>query len=117
MRIIKYINPHFPNHDWFRCTIDSETYSSPSRDNVELWRDDKLINADYYKELKEISDKEIQKNKKEIMQIATIAGNNDQSIAVPAFGAGMGLLGLVVTGSLFALGFATQILAIVADNI
>jgi hypothetical protein len=24
---------------------------------VELWRDDKLINADYYKELKEISDK------------------------------------------------------------
>ena len=57
MRIIKYINPHFPNHDWFRCTIDNETYSSPSRDNVELWRDDKLINADYYKKLKEISDK------------------------------------------------------------
>ena len=51
MRIIKYINPCFPNNDWFRCTIKNETYSSPYRENVELWRDDKLVNADYYKEL------------------------------------------------------------------
>jgi len=36
---------------------DNETYSSPRRKNMELRRNDKLINTDYYKELKEISDK------------------------------------------------------------
>ena len=57
MRIIKYINPSFPNHDWYRCTIKNETYSSPHRKNVEAWRDDKLNNADYYKELSELRSK------------------------------------------------------------
>ena len=56
MTIIKYINPCFPNHDWFRCTIKNETYSSPYRENVEAWRDDKLVNADYYKELAKLTD-------------------------------------------------------------
>ena len=54
MRIIKYINPSFPNKNWYRCTINNHTYSSPHRENVELWRDDRLINADYYKELAEL---------------------------------------------------------------
>ena len=56
-RIIKYINPCFPDKKWFRCNIKNETYSSPIRENVEVWRDDKLINADYYKELAELQDK------------------------------------------------------------
>ena len=50
-RIIEYINPSFPNKKWFRCKIKNETYSSPHRENVELWRDDKMINSEYYKEL------------------------------------------------------------------
>jgi len=40
--------------DWFHCEINNEHYSSPHRENVELWRDDKLINSDYYKELSEL---------------------------------------------------------------
>ena len=56
-RIIKYINHCFPDKKWFRCKINNETYSSPHRENVELWRDDKMINADYYKELAELQDK------------------------------------------------------------
>ena len=50
-RIIEYINPSFPDRKWFRCKIKNETYSSPHRENVELWRDDRMINSEYYKEL------------------------------------------------------------------
>ncbi len=60
MRIIKFTNSYFPEKNWYKCTIKNETYSSHDREQVELWRDDKLINADYYKELKELSDKAMQ---------------------------------------------------------
>ena len=50
MRIFKTYNNKF-QCDWFHCEINNEHYSSPYRENVELWRDDKLVNADYYKEL------------------------------------------------------------------
>ena len=50
MRIFKTYNTKF-QCDWFHCEINNEHYSSPHRENVEAWRDDKLINADYYKEL------------------------------------------------------------------
>ena len=53
-RIIEYTNPCFPNKKWFRCNIKNETYSSPIRENVEVWRDDKMINSEYYKELEEL---------------------------------------------------------------
>jgi hypothetical protein len=53
-RIIEYINPCFPDKKWFRCKIKNETYSSPHREQVELWRDDRLSNSDYYKELSEL---------------------------------------------------------------
>ncbi len=53
MRITKTYNSKF-NCDWFHCEINNERYSSPHRENVELWRDDKLINSDYYKELAEL---------------------------------------------------------------
>jgi hypothetical protein len=56
MVIRKTFNTKF-QCDWFHCTINNETYSSPIRDNVETWRDDKLINSDYYKELAELNDK------------------------------------------------------------
>ncbi len=59
MRIIEYINPSFPNKKWYKCSIKNETYSSPIRENVELWRDDKMINSEYYKELAELTDKSI----------------------------------------------------------
>jgi hypothetical protein len=50
-RIIEYTNPYFPEKKWFRCKIKNETYSSPHREQVELWRDDKMINSEYYEEL------------------------------------------------------------------
>ena len=58
MRIFKTYNEKF-QCDWYHCEIKNEHYSSPHRENVELWRDDKLINADYYKELAELTDKSI----------------------------------------------------------
>ena len=54
-RIIKYTNPSFPEKDWFKCTIGNITHSSPIRENVENWRDDRLKNHVYYKELAELT--------------------------------------------------------------
>ena len=45
--------------DWYSCTIGDIQHSSPIRKNVEAWRDDKLANADYYKELAKLTDKSI----------------------------------------------------------
>ena len=59
MRIFKTYNTKF-NCDWFHFEINNEHYSSPHREQVELWRDDKLINADYYKELEELHNKSMQ---------------------------------------------------------
>ena len=56
MVIFKTYNTKF-NCDWFHCEINNEHYSSPYRENVELWLDYKLINADYYKELADLNDK------------------------------------------------------------
>ena len=58
MRIFKTYNEKF-QCDWYHCEIKNEHYSSPHRENVEAWRDDKLVNADYYKELAELTDKSI----------------------------------------------------------
>ena len=55
MRIFKTYNTKF-QCDWFHCEINNEHYSSPHRENVEAWRDDKLANADYYKELAKLTD-------------------------------------------------------------
>jgi len=43
--------------DWYSCTIDDVQHSSPIRANVEAWRDDRLKNSDYYKELNELRSK------------------------------------------------------------
>ncbi len=56
MRIFKTYSTKF-NCDWFHCEINNEHYSSPTRANVELWRDDKVINAKYHKELADLNDK------------------------------------------------------------
>ena len=60
MRIIKYTNPCFPEKDWFKCTIGNITHSSPIRENVENWRDDRLKNHVYYKELAELQSQTLQ---------------------------------------------------------
>ena len=60
MRIIKYTNPCFPEKDWFKCTIYNITHSSPIRKNVEDWRDDRLKNHVYYKELAELQSQTLQ---------------------------------------------------------
>ena len=59
MVITKTYNNKF-NCDWFHCTIKNETYSSPHLKQVELWRDDKVINADYHKEMADLHDKAMQ---------------------------------------------------------
>ena len=56
MRIFKTYNTKF-NCDWFHCEINNEHYSSPHRENVKAWRDDKVINEKYHKEMAELTDK------------------------------------------------------------
>ena len=56
MRIFKTYNTKF-NCDWFHCEINNEHYSSAHRENVEAWRDDKVINEKYHKEMAELNDK------------------------------------------------------------
>ena len=33
---------------WYHCTDGDHTYSSPHLSNVEVWRDDRIANADYH---------------------------------------------------------------------
>ena len=56
-KIIKYTNSYFPEKKWYKCTIGNITRSGPNRENVEDWRDDRMKNSDYYKELEELHDK------------------------------------------------------------
>ena len=56
MRIITTYNEKF-KCKWYHCTIDDVKHSSPYRENVEAWRDDRLKNSDYYKELAELRSK------------------------------------------------------------
>ncbi len=56
MVIFKTYNTKF-QCDWYHCEINSEHYSSPHRENVEAWRDDKVINEKYHKEMAELNDK------------------------------------------------------------
>ena len=53
MRIITTYNEKF-QCNWYHCEIDYHRFSSPNRKDVEAWRDDRLQNSDYYKELKEL---------------------------------------------------------------
>ena len=56
MRIITTYNEKF-KCKWYHCTIGDVKHSSPIRKNVEAWRDERLKNSDYYKELAELRSK------------------------------------------------------------
>ncbi len=56
MRIIKHFNPHFPEHETYKCTIRYTTKFG-TLDEVNQWRDDQLKNEDYYKSLEESNTK------------------------------------------------------------
>ena len=56
MRIIKHINPNFPERETYKCTIRYTTKFG-TLDEVNQWRDDQLENEDYYKSLEESSRK------------------------------------------------------------
>jgi hypothetical protein len=56
MRITTTYNNTF-HCEWYHCTINDHKFSSPIREDVEAWRDDRLNNSDYYKELSELRSK------------------------------------------------------------
>ena len=56
MRIIKHINPNFPERETYKCTIRYTTKFG-LLDDVKAWRDDQLKNEAYYKSLEESSHK------------------------------------------------------------
>ena len=55
MRILKHFNPHFPDKDIYKCTIDHVTQYG-DLETVTKFRDDRLNNSEYYKELKQLHD-------------------------------------------------------------
>ena len=56
MRIIKHINPNFPERETYKCTIRYTTKFG-LLDDFKAWRDDQLKNEAYYKSLEESSHK------------------------------------------------------------
>jgi hypothetical protein len=52
MRIIKHINPNFPERETYKCTIRYTTKFG-LLDEVKAWRDDQLKNEAYYLSLEE----------------------------------------------------------------
>ena len=52
MRILKHTNTHFPDKLIYKCTIGYSTKFG-SLEDVTEWRDDHVLNADYYAELAE----------------------------------------------------------------
>ena len=59
MRIIKHINPNYPNKPIYRCKIDNVTASRFDYDEIVAWKDEKLSNSIYYQEKYEDSEHEV----------------------------------------------------------
>ena len=57
MRIIKHINPNYPDKPIYRCKIDNVTISRFNYDDCVQWRDERLLNSDHYQEIKELNNK------------------------------------------------------------
>ena len=56
MRILKHTNTHFPDKLIYKCTIGYNTKFG-SLEDVTEWRDDHVMNADYYAKLAESNTK------------------------------------------------------------
>ena len=56
MRIIKH-----KSQDLYTCSIDNISFTSPDYSSVMKWRDDNAPNAEYYKEIKVLHDKAMQR--------------------------------------------------------
>ena len=52
MRILKHTNTHFPDKLIYKCTIGYNTKFG-SLEDVTEWRDDHVLNEDYYAKLAE----------------------------------------------------------------
>jgi hypothetical protein len=56
MKIIQHHNTHFPDKLIYKCTIGYNTKFG-SLEDVTEWRDDHVVNADYYAKLSESNTK------------------------------------------------------------
>jgi len=56
MRIIKHFNPHFPERETYKCTINYTTKFG-TLDEVTQWRDDHMEKHDYYRLIEESNNK------------------------------------------------------------
>lgn len=56
MKIYQVTNLFFPNRKTYRCDIDGDSIVGDYV-SVSEWRNDRLENSDYYKELKELNTK------------------------------------------------------------
>jgi hypothetical protein len=56
MKIIKHLNPHFPNRETYKCTIGNTTRFGTLKE-VTDFRDDRVQNEDYYEKLRILNDR------------------------------------------------------------
>jgi hypothetical protein len=49
--IIEYVNPYFPDRQMYKCAIGKECYHTDDYGKLVNWATDKIVNAEYYKEL------------------------------------------------------------------
>ena len=55
MKIIKH-----KSQNLYTCRIDNRSFTSPNYNDVTIWRDENVQNAEYYKEIKVLHDKAMQ---------------------------------------------------------
>ena len=55
--IVEYINPYFPDTQMYKCKVGLQCYHNDDYDKVVAWANDKIVNAEYYAELKILDDK------------------------------------------------------------
>jgi hypothetical protein len=48
------------SQELYTCRVNNTSFTSPDYSSVMKWRDDKIVNADYYNELQVLHDKAMQ---------------------------------------------------------
>ena len=46
------------SQELYTCTVENRSFTSPDYSSVMKWRDENVQNAEYYKEIKELHDKQ-----------------------------------------------------------
>jgi hypothetical protein len=60
--VVEYTNPYFPDREYYKVDVDGITYHHTDYGKLIDFVVDRIVNRDYYNELKELMDKGIISN-------------------------------------------------------